>query len=190
MNDTENTESLDDIPFANQSEEAPDTLVDETADEETNPVAKLESDVAKWKDLALRSQADLDNYRKRMAREKSDAIKFGNAELVQDLFPVLDNFHLGLEAARAESEDSTIFKGMEMILKQFDDFLAAQGVTEVPSHGHPFDPNLHEALAHLHHDETPEGHILEVHRKGYQLHDRLLRAPNVVVSKGPAEASS
>jgi molecular chaperone GrpE len=198
MNETEESEPIDETAFEDHPQDAsgtpepasPDEAAEPAPEEELDPISKLENDVARWKDLALRSQADLDNYRKRMAREKSDAIKFGNAELVQDLFPVLDNFHLGLEAARAESEDSTIFKGMEMILKQFDDFLAAQGVTEVPSHGHPFDPNLHEALAHLHHDETPEGHILEVHRKGYQLHDRLLRAPNVVVSKGPAVASS
>ncbi|MEM7146194.1 MAG: nucleotide exchange factor GrpE [Verrucomicrobiota bacterium] len=202
MNETEESESIDETTVTDQDaaefngaqEEsvADDTLepgetadLDNEPEEELDPAAQLVADLAKWKDLALRSQADLDNYRKRMAREKIDALKFANSELIQDLFPVLDNFKLGLDAARADSEDSTIFKGMEMILKQFDDFLAAHGVTEVAGEGAAFDPNLHEAVAHIHDDGVPEGHIVEVQRKGYQLHDRLLRAPNVVVSKGP-----
>ncbi|MEM8955419.1 MAG: nucleotide exchange factor GrpE [Verrucomicrobiota bacterium] len=195
MNETEKPESINDPVFQDDAEEPQEHLAPEDTEEQTpasgevedelDPLAQLEGDLAKWKDLALRSQADLDNYRKRMAREKADAIRFANAELIQDLFPVLDNFKLGLDAARTESEDSTIFKGMEMILKQFDDFLAAHGVTEVAGENTAFDPNLHEAIAHIHHNDVPEGHIAEVQRKGYQLNDRLLRAPAVVVSKGP-----
>ena len=138
----------------------------------------------KWRNLALRSQADLENYRKRMAREKSDAIQYANASLLSSLLPVLDNFEMGLQAARQDGEDNIIYQGFVMVRKQIEDFLAENGVTPVEATG-PFDPNVHEAVKQEHDDEVPEGEIVAELRKGYRLSDRLLRAANVVVSKGP-----
>ncbi|MFV1993859.1 MAG: nucleotide exchange factor GrpE [Verrucomicrobiales bacterium] len=157
------------------------------AEDAPSPQEELE----RWRDLAMRSQADLENFRKRMAREKSDAIRYANAALLEELLPVLDNFHLGLEAARGSEDASstTIFQGMAMVHKQIQDFLLAQGVVEIASAGAPFDPNLHEAVAHEHSDTVPEGQIISEIRKGYQLADRLLRASAVVVSKGPRDDS-
>ena len=168
-----------------------DAAAGEGAAAETAPEAPADPleaalvDAAEWKDLAARSQAELDNYRKRMAREKSDAIKFANAGLLGDLLPVLDNFQMGLDAAKAEAEDSVITRGMAMVRKQLDDFLSSTGVTEINAVGEAFDPNQHDAISQEHSDEVPEGQIISQVRAGYRLHDRLLRAANVVVSKGP-----
>ena len=142
-----------------------------------------------WKDIAARNQAELDNYRKRMARDKTDAIKFANGGLLCELLPVIDSFQMGLDAAKLEDPESIITQGMEMVQKQLEEFLSLQGATEISAIGQPFDPNLHEAISQETSDEIPEGNIISQIRKGYRLHDRLLRAANVIVSKGPEKDS-
>lgn len=146
---------------------------------------QLQVDVDRFRDLALRTQADFDNYRKRAAREKEDAMKFANMKLLENLIPVLDNFELGLQAARAEGSKGVVI-GFEMVSKQLQDFLTNAGVEPVEAEGKPFDPNLHEALSHEESDTVPEGQVLRQLRKGYKLKDRLIRPANVVVSKGKA----
>lgn len=150
-----------------------------------NSVARLQNDMERFKDLAMRSLADLDNYRKRAAREKEEAIKYSNAGFLEKLIPIFDNFELGLAAARSGNEGSSILSGMEMVLKQLNDFLSDAGVQVIDALGQPFDPNLHEALAQEASDQ-PEGIVVRQIRKGYKLKDRLLRPANVIVSKGNA----
>ena len=150
-----------------------------------DPVEEATKEAAHWKDLAARNQAELDNYRKRMAREKSDAIKFANGSLLSELLPVIDSFQMGLSAAINEDPDSIISKGMEMVQKQLEEFFSSQGAVAISSVGKEFDPNLHEAISQESSDEVPNGHIITEIRKGYTLNDRLLRAANVIVSKGP-----
>lgn len=174
---------IDDPAAATDTEPAP-ASTPETAD----PLAVALDEAARWKDRAARAQAELDNYRKRMAREKSDAIKFGNASLLGELLPIIDNFQMGLDAAKAEGEDSVIARGMEMVQKQLGDFLTSQGAIEVEAIGQTFDPNQHEALSQEYSDTVPEGQIISRLRRGFRLHDRLLRAANVIVSKGPEAA--
>lgn len=177
-----------DEPDKNAPEQDMETQETPPAEGEANPQLDLTAEVDKWKDMAMRKQAELENYRRRMATEKSDSIKYGNANLLEDLLPILDNFRFGLEAARKESEQSVVFQGMSMVMKQFDDFLASQGVHEVPAAGKPFDPAVHEAMNQEHSEEAPEGQVLTVIRRGFRLSDRLLRAAAVVVSKGPKPA--
>ncbi len=166
-----------------QESEAEIVLPDEQKSDEQ---AVLEAQVAEWKDLAMRATADLDNFRKRMAREKSEALQYANQALLEDLLPVLDNFEIGLQAA-ANEEESMIYQGMRMVKRQFDEFLEAQGVREVPAEGQPFDPNLHEAVAQEESGEFEEGTILRVVRRGFAMRDRLLRPANVVVAMAPGE---
>ncbi|MCB1076278.1 MAG: nucleotide exchange factor GrpE [Verrucomicrobiae bacterium] len=154
---------------------------------DADPMAVALAEIEKWRDLALRSQADLENYRKRMAREKSDAILYANVSLLSSLLPVLDNFEMGLQAAKQDGENNIIYQGFLMVRKQIEDFLADQGVKAVPVAG-PFDPNQHEAVQEVHSDSVPVGEIVDELRRGYRLNDRLLRAANVTVSKGPANA--
>ena len=92
----------------------------------------LEIEAAKWKDQAIRTAAELDNYRKRMAREKQDAVRYGNQRLLEELLPVLDNFNMGMQAA-AQEEGSMLYMGMNMVQTQISEFLTAQGADEIPA---------------------------------------------------------
>ena len=144
----------------------------------------LQADLDRFRDLALRSQADFENYKKRAAREKDEAIKYANSSLLEKLIAIVDNFELGLEAARAEGEKSPVFSGMSMVLKQLMDFLADSGLQPIDAVGQKFDPNLHEAIAHEPNHEIPEETVIRQTRRGYKMKDRLLRPSSVVVSSG------
>lgn len=153
-----------------------------------DPMAELQAEMERWRDLAYRSQAELDNFRKRIAREQQETRAYANADLLRALLPIMDNFGMGLDAARAESEKSVVFMGMTMVHKQIEEFLREMGVQEVESLGKPFDPNQHEAVSQEASTEYAEGTVMRTLRRGYKLKDRLLRAANVVVSSGPAKA--
>jgi len=163
---------------------------DETADPKTGEqseeslLGQLQGDLDRFRDLALRSQADFENFRKRAAREKEDAVKYANASFLERLIPILDNFELGLHAARTGADNSPIIAGMDMVAKQLNDFLLSSGVEPVNGEGQPFDPNLHEAVAQEESASVAEGIVIRQLRKGYKLRDRLLRPATVVVSKG------
>ena len=144
----------------------------------------LQADLDRFRDLALRSQADFENYKKRSAREKEEAIKYANSSLLEKLIAIVDNFELGLEAARAEGEKSPVFSGMSMVLKQLMDFLTDSGLQPIDATGQKFDPNLHEAIAHEPSEKFPEGVVVRQTRRGYKMKDRLLRPSSVVVSSG------
>ncbi len=152
-----------------------------------DPTAGVQADLDRFRDLALRSQADFDNYKKRAAREKEEAVKFANSSLLERLIAIVDNFELGLSAARAEGEKSPIFFGMSMVLKQLTDFLAENGLQAIDAEGQQFDPNLHEAIAHEPSARVPEGVVIRQTRRGYRLKGRLLRPSGVVVSSGPVD---
>lgn len=166
------------------AEAAPDPNAPENGTEES-ALAQLQSDLDRFRDLALRSQADFDNFRKRAIREKEDAVKYSNAGFLERLIPILDNFELGLNAARSSAENSPIIAGMDMVARQLNDFLLGSGVEPVDGEGQHFDPNLHEAVAQEASATVPEGDVVRQLRRGYKLRDRLLRPATVVVSKGP-----
>lgn len=149
-------------------------------------LAGLQADLDRFRDLALRSQADFENYKKRAAREKEDAVKYANSSLLQRLVSILDNFELGLAAAKTESNQSPIYSGMVLVQKQLNDLLEENGLHAVEAEGKKFDPNLHEAIAHEPSD-APEETVIRQARRGYRLKDRLLRPARVVVSSGPAK---
>ena len=159
---------------------------DATAADEQDPQVALAEEVARWKEVAMRSAADLENFRKRMAREKEEAIRYGTQGLLEELLPIVDNFEMGMRAA-AQDSSSMIYLGMDMVRKQLEEFLYSQGVSEVPAEpGGEFDPNLHDAVAEENSADIPEGRVLRSVRRGFRLRDRLLRPAGVVVSNGPA----
>jgi molecular chaperone GrpE len=167
-----------------------ETAANHTRSAETQPPDEdcdgLQADLDRFRDLALRSQADFENYKKRSAREKEEAIRYANSSLLEKLIAIVDNFELGLEAARAEGEKSPVFSGMSMVLKQLMDFLVDSGLQPIDATGQKFDPNLHEAIAHEASGKFPEGIVVRQTRRGYKMKDRLLRPSSVVVSSGPA----
>ncbi len=178
--------------MSNPTIDQPDQNTGPASTEPTEPLteealsAQLQIDLERFRDLALRSQADFENFRKRAAREKEDALKFANTTFLERLLPILDNFELGLNAARSSGENSPILLGMDIVSRQLNDFLSQSGVETVVAEGAPFDPNLHEAVAQEESATVPDGHVVRQLRKGYKLKDRLLRPATVITSKGPA----
>jgi molecular chaperone GrpE len=147
-------------------------------------LAQTKAELEKFRDLALRSSADLDNYRKRMSKEREEAIKFANSSFLERLIPILDNFEFGLEAARTASSPVSILEGMKMVQKQIQDFLSSAGIEMIDATGQHFDPQLHEAISQEESKQVPDGIVIRQLRRGYKLRDRLIRPANVVVSKG------
>ncbi len=155
---------------------------------------QLRADAAKatenW-DKLLRATADFENFKKRAARERQDAITYANAGLFQRLIPVLDNFEMAL-AATAGAPDAaaqSLQAGVNMIASQFRAALAESGLDEIDAAGQSFDPNFHEAVSQQETAEVPEGRVLQQLRKGYKLRDRLLRPATVIVAKKPSPPS-
>jgi len=131
----------------------------------------------------LRQAAEMENYKKRVAREKEDAIKFANEALVRELLPVLDNLERAVEHARDGGNGEPLVDGIEMVLKTCLEALEKHGVSQVTAKGEVFDPERHEAYAQIETDDCPPNTVVnEVHR-GYFLRDRLLRPSLVSVAK-------
>ena len=175
MNTSNESDPLDDQVMDAAPQATPDGEI---------AVVDFQAEAAKLKYLALRARADLDNFRKRSLREKEDAIRYANNGLLEKLLPVIDNFELGLDAARNATDAASVLQGMSMVHRQLQDFIRSQGLEEVPADGEPFDPNKHDAVSQEFSAEVPEGNVIRQVRKGYKLKDRLLRAASVIVSKG------
>lgn len=158
---------------------------------ETVNVQELKTQAAKAQEhyeRLLRTTADFDNFKKRAAREKQEAIKFANEALLQKLIPVLDNFDMAMTATNTASGDAvqSLRSGLTMIQSQFKSVLGEAGLEEIDATQKPFDPNFHEAVSQQETADVPEGHVAMQLRKGYKLKDRLLRPATVIVAKPPA----
>ena len=176
-------------PAATEAPGAPQV----TAEELGTLLQKLDeatAEVTAHKERYLRTVADLENYRRRALREKEEARRQAVCSLLEDLLPVLDNFKLGLQSAEQHEGGAVFTEGFRMILSQMETALRQNGLEEIHPDGGLFDPNFHESVAHLPHADIPEGHIVEVHRTGYKLQERLLRPAAVVVSSGPPPVES
>jgi molecular chaperone GrpE len=155
-------------------------------------IEELKAQAAKaaehW-DRLLRNTADFENFKKRAARERQDAVKFANEALMQKLIPVLDNFESALAAVQNAGGEGaqSLLTGVTMIYQQFKTVLTEAGLEEVEAHGKPFDPNLHEAVSQAESAEHPEGQVMQQLRRGYRLRERLLRPATVIVAKPPTQ---
>lgn len=135
----------------------------------------------------LRMAADLENYKKRAARERQDAVKFANEALLEKFIPILDNFEMAMAAANAPNTSvQSLQAGVGMIHQQLKSAMAEAGLEEIDANGKPFDPNFHEALSQQETADAPEGQVVQQVRKGYKLRERLLRPASVIVAKKPA----
>lgn len=144
-------------------------------------VETLRSELALVKADALRERADLENQRKRIARDVEQARKFANERLLGDLLPVFDSLDAGLTAAG--SEPSPLRDGLELTYKQLLKVAADNGLTLLDPTGQPFNPEHHQAISQAEADGVAPGHVVQVFQKGYLLNDRLLRPALVVVAK-------
>jgi molecular chaperone GrpE len=134
-------------------------------------------------DRLLRKQAEFDNYKKRIERERSEFVQFASSELMKELLNVLDSFDLAIRNAASESKDgANTLKGFQLIYKQIQDTLARFGLKPIEAKGKKFDPNFHQAVSTLAADNVEENTVIDELRKGYTLHGRLLRPAMVSVS--------
>ena len=197
MKDNENkkSEDFEETPTATEVEVEPDTAVDDAPageeaaapEPELSELEKAQAEAAEMKTRYLRSVADLENYRKRIGREKQEIIRSAAAGMIEVLLPVLDNMKLGLQAAENHPEAKDVTIGFKMVDDQLRKTLADQGLEELIPDGQPFNPNLHECIAHHPSDEVKEDHVIQTVRAGFRLNERLIRAANVIVSSGPSK---
>jgi molecular chaperone GrpE len=186
--DTAEKEQEDKLEIEDHEEDSPeeDTPVEEKI--KLSPIEELQEqlktkdhELAEQKGDFLREKADLDNFRKRLVKDKEDAVQFANQRLLKELVEIDDNLSRALEAPNATLE--TLREGIELIQKQFDSFLQNQKVETVDAMGKLFDPNLHEVMTQLESDEHDENTVMQEYSKGYTLNGRILRPAKVVISK-------
>jgi molecular chaperone GrpE len=183
MEDIKRSESVHDqtqeIPpqmedFADDSQ---DTVIDWQQQYET-----LVAENATQKEDALRRLAEVENTRKRLIKEHEDTLKFANERLLKDLIPVLDNLEMSLTHISADEGQNPLAQGVQLTLKLFLQTLEKTGLREVGATGESFDPNLHEAIGISEGSDMAPNHVAQVHRKGYSLNGRLIRAAMVTVT--------
>jgi molecular chaperone GrpE len=134
-------------------------------------------------ELAQRTRADFENYRKRVAKEASEALARGKAELARELLPVIDNLERALQTGVDPSAHEALTRGVELVLEELRGKLAGAGVEAFDPKGEKFDPQLHEALSTQPAEGVESGVVLETLEKGYRLNGQILRPARVVVSK-------
>jgi molecular chaperone GrpE len=167
-----------------ESESADDVShsVSETRDEEMERLRQTADEADK---RVLMAQAEAENFRKRMRRDFEDQLKYAAVPMVTDLLQVRDNLIRAIEAAGDSDAVTGLRDGVAMVAKQLDDALAKHGIREIPADGELFDPNFHEAISQMPSD-APEGTVSHVATTGFQMHERVIRPAQVVVSTGPA----
>jgi molecular chaperone GrpE len=133
----------------------------------------------------LRAEADLDNYRKRSQKEAEESRLYRSLPLVRDLLPVIDNLQRAIAAAAKAGESGELVQGVKLVLKQFEDVLAAHSVQTIEAVGQPFDPNLHAAVQQVPSADYPPMTVVQELERGYRLHDRVVRPSQVIVSSSP-----
>jgi molecular chaperone GrpE len=193
MSDNENAANeveQEETITAETTAEAEGAAAEATEQGEVDHLQLLEDARAKvdehW-DLYLRTQAELENLRRRAERDVQNAHKFGLEKFVNELLPVIDSMELGMAAADADDEAvKPLYEGMELTLKMFQSVLEKMGVTAVNPENEAFDPEFHQAMSMQETADAAPNTVLAVMQKGYVLNERLVRPAMVVVAKAPA----
>ena len=166
-----------------EGEDSLDTEASAAGDE----VATLAAERDQYRDAALRAQAELENYRKRVAREAENSAKFLTLPLVRDLLPALDNLGRTVQAAEQTGKVDDLIQGLQMIQGQFDQIFGNYSAKPIDCIGQAFDPNLHEALQQMPSEEHPPMTVIQELERGYIMHERVIRPSKVIVASAPAE---
>ena len=188
--DLENDQLMDDALQAGDDDSKVEIEVDTPVIDALGSEERLESLQAQLKeaeDRVLRNQAELENFRRRARREIEEERRFANQPLLMDLFPVMDNIDRAIGAASQTADGGGLLEGFQMVAQQLLDTLAKHHCVKIAAEGQPFDPALHEAISQQPSDEYSSGTVMLVTQEGYQLHDRVIRPVQVIVSTGPAE---
>ncbi len=182
-------ESVTDTPVS--EEEDKEEVIEKSEEEKLREmVSLLEDENSSLKDQMLRKQAESDNFRKRVLREKEDSIKYGNSNLLMDLITIIDDFERAIKSSQESSDFDNFHSGIELIEKQFVSMLDRNwGLKRMVSVGEEFDPQFHEAIGMEESSEYDKQTVIEDYQSGYILQDRVLRPAKVKVAM-PVVASS
>lgn len=164
------------------ADEAPAEAAEQTLAALAQELDKARAEVAELNSRVLRVQADYENYRRRVQREKEDLAVYANQKLLLNLLPVLDNLERALATAPAQG-DEKLRQGVELTARSFRDILGKEGVTPIEAVGQQFDPNLHEAVMTVESGDHEDGTILMELQKGYRLGERVIRPTMAQVVK-------
>ncbi|HXG51868.1 MAG TPA: nucleotide exchange factor GrpE [candidate division Zixibacteria bacterium] len=148
-------------------------------------LAAAENQARENYDRFLRAVAELENFKKRAARDKEEAVRFANEDLIRDLLPIVDNLERAVAHAKGGGNGKPIVEGVEMILRALMDVLAKHEAVPIAAVGEPFDPEKHEAMAQVESETVAPNTVTEEHHKGYLFRGRLLRPALVTVAKAP-----
>ncbi len=154
---------------------------------EDDELARLRAENAELKDKYLRALADMENLRRRLLREKEEAVKHASADLARDMLTVCDNLGRAIESVPPERRNehellASLLEGVEMTLKSMLDAFERHHIRRIPAHGERFDPNVHEAMFEVPTSEAEAGTVVQVVQEGYTHHDRVLRPARVGVA--------
>ena len=185
---------MDQDPDVITSTEPQETITPGSAEPAPPPrediLAAKTQEIERLHDRLLRLQAEFDNSKKRMAREKADFLKFATEGLLLEFLPILDSLERAVASARAEATPTALVDGIEMIVRLFRSTLEKAGVKPMDAVGQPFDPSLHQAIAQVDSPDGRENMVVEEIQKGYLLEGRVLRAAMVKVSRAAASPAS
>ena len=186
-----------DESIENETEVESEMSTDENGSEEENDLAELDpvkilekdlldakNELTEQKDKFVRLQAETDNFRKRLSREKEEFSQYANERLFKELLPIFDNFERALEDP--SNDIKSLKEGLEMILNQFSSFLEKEKVEPIEAIGKTFDPMIHEVLTSEESSEHEENTIISQFVKGYTINNRVIRPSQVVISKKPS----
>ncbi|MBB6217938.1 molecular chaperone GrpE [Anaerosolibacter carboniphilus] len=166
-----------------QMEELGEQARDQQNDSMSELLSKKEEEVNDLNNRFMRLNADFQNYKKRVEKEKADIYQFGNEKFITDLLPILDNLERAYSSTNEEAMASdSIAKGVEMVIQQFKDILKKYGVEEIQAKGEEFDPNLHHAVMQEDHEDYESNRVIDVFQKGYTLNGKVIRPSMVKVS--------
>jgi len=150
-------------------------------------LAQAERRAGEINEKYLRALADLENYRRRARRDQAEAVRAGEAAILLEVLPALDDFTRAMEAAEGVNDVDAVVSGVRMIHDQLLEGLARKGVRPIAVEGEPFDPTYHDAVGKIETTEWPEGTVAVEIRKGYMLGDQVLRPSRVMVAAPPAD---
>lgn len=165
-----------------QPEAAEKSAEEQKAETGNEEVERLKAELAEQQQRTLRTQADFDNFRRRTQKEKEELAKYASSKLITELLPVIDNFERALDAAGISPEVESFSKGVNMIFRQLEGVLNAEGLEAMNCVGQPFNPEFHQAIMQVESEEHEEGIVVEEVQKGYMLKDKVLRPAMVKVS--------
>jgi molecular chaperone GrpE len=146
-------------------------------------IDRLTKEVAAYKDKWLRAEAELDNYKKRVHKERLEQLKYGYETLIRELLPVIDNLERAIEYSKKHSQKDSLYEGVELTLKLLKKVIEGFGVSEINSIGQVFDPNLHEGVGIEEGEDYEDNVVIKEVEKGYLYRDRLIRPAKVIVGK-------